>query len=421
MDPNSVVEINETVKWWFIGMGLPAPAAAFGVRVVWLLVVLVAAWVANWIARRVLLVLIRRAVMKSKTTWDNVLLERGVFSRLSHIAPAVVIYAMAPIVFEGFGRAVGFMQVGAGIYMVGVGLLVVNGVLDSMVEIYRTFEFARKMPIKGFLQVLKIVLYVAAVIVVVSLIIDKNPGKLLAGLGAMTAVSMLIFKDAILGLVAGIQLTTNSMVHIGDWIEMSKYGADGDVIDISLTTVKVQNWDKTIATIPTHALVSDSFKNWRGMSESGGRRIKRAINIDMTSVRFCDEAMLEKFKKFQYITDYIEAKREELAKWNADENVDDTELVNGRRLTNIGTFRAYVVAYLRCHPRIHQDMTFLVRHLSPTSKGLPIQIYVFSNDQAWANYEAIQADIFDHILAIIPEFGLRVFQEPTGADFQRMA
>ena len=420
MDPNSVVEMNVAVEDLLVGVGVPEPAAAFSIRLVWFLAVLVAAWVANWIAKRVLLRLVRHAVKKSKTKWDDILVKREVFTRLSHIAPAVVIYLTAPIVFAGFSGAVGFMRAVAGIYMAAVGLMVVNRLLDSLVEIYRTFEFARKMPIKSFVQLVKIIVYASVAIVIVSIVLEKDPTKLLAGLGAMTAVSMLVFKDSILGLVGGIQLTANNMVHIGDWIEMPKYGADGDVIDISLTTVKVQNWDKTIATIPTYALVSDSFKNWRGMSECGGRRIKRAINIDMTSVRFCDEPMLDKFRKFKYITEYIETKRAELAKWNADEHIDDTELVNGRRLTNIGTFRAYVVAYLRCHPKIHQDMTFLVRHLSPTSKGLPIEIYVFSNDQAWSNYEAIQADIFDHILAIIPEFGLRVFQEPTGADFAKM-
>lgn len=421
MDPNSVMEINASVESWLTGIGVPGPIAEFGVRLVWLLVVLVSAWIANWIAKGVLMSLIRRAVKKTKTTWDNILMERGIFTRLSHLVPAIVIYSMAPIVFGGYDRAVSFMQVSAGIYMVGVGILVLNGLLDSIVEIYRTFEFARKMPIKSFLQVVKIVIYVFAAIVVISLILDKNPAKLLAGLGAMTAVLMLIFKDSILGLVGGIQLTANNMVHIGDWIEMSKYGADGDVIDISLTTVKVQNWDKTIATIPTYALITDSFRNWRGMSESGGRRIKRAIYIDMTSVKFCDEEMLAKFAKFQYISDYIQGKKDELAKWNTEEKVDDSQLVNGRRLTNLGTFRAYVAAYLRHHPKIHKDMTFLVRHLQPTSKGLPIQIYVFSNDQAWANYEAIQADIFDHIIAAIPQFELSVFQEPTGADFNRLA
>jgi miniconductance mechanosensitive channel len=231
---------------------------------------------------------------------------------------------------------------------------------------------------------------------------------------------MLIFKDSILGLVAGIQLSTNQMLHIGDWIEMPKYGADGDVIDISLTTLKVQNWDKTITTIPTYALISDYFKNWRGMSESGGRRIKRSINIDVTSIKFCTQEMLDKFKRFKCIREYVERKLEEIDTHNTSEGVDESDLVNGRHLTNIGTFRAYVAAYLRSHPRVHQGMTFLVRHLQPTAEGLPIQIYIFSNDQAWANYEAIQADIFDHILAVVPEFELRVFQNPTGADFQAL-
>jgi miniconductance mechanosensitive channel len=208
------------------------------------------------------------------------------------------------------------------------------------------------------------------------------------------------------------------MVHLGDWIEMAKYGADGDVIDISLTTIKVQNWDKTISTIPAYALISDSFKNWRGMSESGGRRIKRNVTIDMNTIRFCDEAMLEKYKKFQYIKEYIDEKQEEVASWNTDQKVDPSELANGRRLTNIGTFRAYLIAYLKHHPNIHKNMTFLVRHLEPTAQGLPIQIYVFSNDKVWANYEAIQADIFDHVLAVLPEFDLRVYQQPSGVDVQ---
>jgi len=207
-------------------------------------------------------------------------------------------------------------------------------------------------------------------------------------------------------------------VRIGDWIEMPKYGADGDVIDVTLHTVKVQNWDKTITTIPAYALISDSFRNWRGMSESGGRRIKRAVNIDMTSVRFCTDEMLERFEKFQLIGDYIKGKRAEIAEYNAEQGIDTSELVNGRRLTNIGTFRAYMAAYLRSHPNIHNDMTFLIRHLPPGEHGLPIEIYVFSNDQVWANYEAIQADIFDHILAVIPLFDLRVFQRPSGSDLQ---
>jgi miniconductance mechanosensitive channel len=250
----------------------------------------------------------------------------------------------------------------------------------------------------------------------ISIIIDKSVLVLLTGLGALTAIILLIFKDSILGLVAGIQLVANDMVRPGDWIEMPKYGADGDVIQITLNTVKIRNWDKTITTIPTYSLISDSFKNWRGMSESGGRRIKRALPIDMTSVKFCTPEMIDRFSRIAMLRDHIERKTKELREYNERNEIDQSVPVNGRRMTNLGTFRAYLVAYLRAHPKIHQDMTFLVRQLPPSDKGLPLEIYVFSNDQVWANYEAIQADIFDHLLASLPEFELRPFQSPTGDD-----
>jgi miniconductance mechanosensitive channel len=255
---------------------------------------------------------------------------------------------------------------------------------------------------------------------VIGTLMNKSPGALITGLGAVSAIILLIFRDSILGFVAGMQLTFNDMVRRGDWIEMPKYGADGDVIDVTLNTVKVQNWDKTVTMIPTYALVSDSFKNWRGMQDSGGRRIKRAINIDMNSVKFCTEEMIERFSKIQYITEYIREKEEELAEYNEVNKFDTSMLVNGRHMTNIGTFRAYIEAYLHHHPKIRQDMTFLIRHLRPTEHGIPIEIYVFSNDIVWAHYESIQADIFDHILAVIPEFDLRVFQRPSGRDLYRL-
>ena len=241
-----------------------------------------------------------------------------------------------------------------------------------------------------------------------------------SGLGAFTAVLLLIFRDSILGLVAGIQLMSNQMVRIGDWIELPKHHADGDVIDVSLTTVKIRNRDKTISTVPTYALVSESFRNWRGMSESGGRRIKRAVHIDVTSIAFCDAAMLDRFKRIQFITEYVERKRAEVEQHNRESKVDTSVLINGRHLTNIGTFRAYLVAYLRNHRQIRQDTTSLVRQLPVTEHGLPIEIYVFSADQVWANYEAIQADIFDHVLAVLPLFDLRAFQNPTGADVRAL-
>ena len=411
----------DVIKDWLIRLGLGEAAAVFGVRMLAVVAMLAVACIAYIITKKILLRVVKKLVERSKTIWDDILLKQKVFNRFSYFAPALVIYGMAPLVLSGSSAAITTLQLATKIYMVIVGLLVFDSFLNSVVDIYRTFELSHKRPIRGFVQGAKIILFILAGIVILSMIMGKSPTILLGGLGAMMAVIMLIFKDSILGFVAGIQLSANKMIHIGDWIEMPKYGADGDVIDVALTTVKVQNWDKTIATIPTYALISDSFKNWRGMSESGGRRIKRAIYIDMSSVTFCTNQMLQKFKKFKYVSEYLERKIEEIKEHNLAAGVDESELVNGRHLTNIGTFRAYVVAYLRNHPKIHQEMTFLVRHLEPTPNGLPIQIYVFSNDQVWANYEAIQADIFDHILAVIPKFELRIFQNPTGADLQSLA
>lgn len=406
-------------KWGFSAT-LARTCAETLVLLAGVVMVLVLAWLANWITKRLILRLVHRLAKHSKTAWDDALVKYRVFSRLSHLAPGVVIYSAAPILFEGHDTACTGMRTAAALYMIGVTWFVVDAFLNAAVDIYRTYPFAKRIPIRSFVQVFKILLALALFIVTLSTLIGKDPSNLLAGMGAMTAVLLLVFKDSILGFVAGIQLSANRMIHMGDWIEMPKFGADGDVIDISLTTVKVQNWDKTISTIPTYALVSDSFKNWRGMSESGGRRIKRNICIDMNSIRFCDESMLEKFKRFEHLTQYIETRQAEITTWNNEHSIDHSEPINGRRLTNIGVFRAYLVAYLRNHPKIHKYMTFLVRHLESTPQGLPIQIYVFSNDQVWSNFEAIQADIFDHILAVIPEFGLRVYQQPSGADFQSL-
>jgi miniconductance mechanosensitive channel len=306
-------------------------------------------------------------------------------------------------------------------YMVLVVLLVIDALLNALHEIYQKLPVSEGRNIKSFVQVLKIIFYCVAVIFIISIFSVKTPQGLFTGLGAMAAVLMLVFKDTILGFVASIQLSANKMVNVGDWISMPKYNADGDVIDISLNTVKVQNWDKTIATIPTYALVSGSFNNWKGMEESGGRRIKRSINIDMNSVGFLNAEQVEKLGNFYLLKDYIQQKLVEIAEYNKSLNLDEDVVTNGRKMTNLGTFRKYLEEYLQLHPKIHKDMTFLVRHLQPTDKGLPLEIYVFSKDQAWTKYEAIQADIFDHILAIMPEFGLRVFQDPTGGDFQNLA
>ncbi len=299
--------------------------------------------------------------------------------------------------------------------VVSVAMAIVKGVTYAN-ELYERLPTSKNRPIKGFLQVLKIVVLCGAAIILISVLIGESPLLLLSGLGAVTAVLLLVFKDTILSLVASVQLTTNDMLRVGDWIEMQSMNADGDVIDISLHTVKVQNFDKTITTIPTHRLVSDAFRNWRGMSESGGRRIKRSLVLDQNSVRFLNDDEVVDLKKFKMLKSYLANKRAEIADWNAQELTGEDAPVNARRLTNIGTLRAYIIAYLQWHPRIGEGFTLLVRQLPPSPQGLPIEIYCFTDTTDWNTYEGIQADIFDHLLSIIPEFDLRLFQDPTGLD-----
>ena len=307
--------------------------------------------------------------MNNRFKWDNVLVEKKVFQRLSHIVPALIIYFFAGV-FPGIQD---WIQSFAFSYIIIVSIFVIDAFLDSLDEIYRSYEISKEKPIKGYLQVVKIFVYILAGILIISVIIDKSPLILLSGFGALTAILMLIFKDSILGLVAGIQLASNDMIHIGDWIEMPKYGADGDVIDVSLNTVKIQNFDKTITTIPTYTLISDSFKNWRGMQSSGGRRIKRSIHIDTSSISFCSDEMIERFKKIEYLSEYIEAKITDIEKHNKEHNIDPDEIVNGRRLTNIGTFRAYITNYLKGHPKVHKEMIRMVRQLPPRGPGASIR------------------------------------------------
>ncbi|GJL78437.1 MAG: hypothetical protein NPINA01_14260 [Nitrospinaceae bacterium] len=275
-------------------------------------------------------------------------------------------------------------------------------------------------PIRGLIQTVKLISSVLIGLLAISFLMDKSPLILFSGLGALSAVLLLVFKDPILGLVAGIQLSANEMLSIGDWLEMPKYGADGDVIDIALTTVKVQNWDKTITTIPTYALISDSFKNWRGMSEAGGRRIKRSVLIETASIRFLDKELLQRLKKAHLLDIYLEEKIKAIEHANKKPPMDMSIQINGRRLTNVGTFRAYLVSYLKAHPDIHQGLTLMVRQLDPTNEGLPIQIYAFTKTTEWNEYEDIQSDIFDHIFSVLPEFGLRAHEAPTGNDVRSL-
>lgn len=408
----------DTLHRWFTGLGLADSAAAVAVDSAQVIVVLCIAIIANFIVRKILLGVVQRLASHTSTDWDDVLVAHRTFHRLAQLAPAIVIYSLAPAAFE-LPQVVDYAQRGALIYLLLVGVLAVSSALNAANEIYQRFEVARRIPILGYLQVVKLILTLAALIVGISIWIQQSPLLLLSGLGAMTAILLLVFKDTILGLVAGIQLVANDMVRPGDWLEMPKYGADGDVQEITLNVVKIRNWDKTVTTIPTYALISDSFKNWRGMSESGGRRIKRSLLIDISSIKFCPPELLEKLKKIDRLRPFIEQRSAEIAAANSSYGPVDDCPANGRRMTNIGLFRQYTVEYLRSNPAIHKDMTFLVRQLQSTSEGLPLEIYVFSADQRWVQYEGIQGDIFDHLFAVLPLFELRAYQRPAGFDIVR--
>ncbi len=312
---------------------------------------------------------------------------------------------------------IGLVQAVATGFMILTVAMAFSAALDFANEVYNRRPDAGSRPIKGYLQVGKIIVYFASAILIIAALIDKSPLLLLSGLGAMAAVLMLVFKDTILSLVASVQLSSNDMLRVGDWIEMPQLGADGDVIDIALHTVKVQNWDKTITTIPTHRLISESFRNWRGMYEAGGRRIKRSLMIDQNSIRFLDAHEVDRLRRFSLLSDYLAEKEAELAGWNKARAERTRDAVNARRITNIGTFRAYMSAYLRGRGDLSDKLFLLVRQLAPSENGLPLEIYAFTSSTAWADHEVTQADIFDHLIAILPEFGLRLFQQPTGLDF----
>ncbi len=369
-----------------------------------------------FIARRIFLSIIHRASSKSETKWDDVLVEKKFFRYLANLIPAYIVYIITPLVFEDFPKTSGTVQNILLVCMTIFVIMAVNAFLNGVAVIYQDFSVAKTKPIKGYVQIAKIFVFFIGAIVILANLFGKNPLGLLGGLGAFSAVLMLVFKDPILGFVAGIQLSVNKMLMPGDWITMPKFDTDGTVIDIALTTVKVQNWDKSISTIPTYSLITDSFKNWKGMEESEGRRIKRSVNVDIKSIKFCTPQMLEKFSKIEYLTDYVLRTQKELEAYNSSRKVDDSIMVNGRRQTNIGVFRAYLLGYLQNHPDINDDMTFMVRQLQPTEKGLPIEIYVFSKQKEWVKYEALQSDIFDHVLAVISEFDLRIYQNRTGDD-----
>lgn len=406
---------NASLLGFLENLGLSSGVAQFLIDLTWFVIVLLIAYIAYLVAHNVVV----KGFGKVKNSVFSVLRDTGLFRRLSYFVPWFVVRVSYKFIWSEFSGFTDAMQKLMAVLFVFMTVLVLNSILSAGVEFYHRSVKTRAAPITGFVQFIKMGIYLYAIIIGLSILLGKEPTAFLAGLTAASAVLMLVFKDSILGLVAGFQILANNMVKIGDWIEMPKYDADGDVIDITLTTVKVQNWDKTISTIPAYYLITDAVKNWRGMEESGGRRIARSVNIDMHSVKFCSSEMLEQFKKIGYLTEYIEKTEREIETYNKEHHIDNAIVVNGRRQTNLGIFRAYVKNYLINHPRINQNMTLLVRQMPLTEKGIPLQIYCFTNTTAWAEYENIQSDIFDHILATLPYFELSAFQNIGGRDFYR--
>ena len=401
---------------WLIHLGLSNGNAIIVKGIIIVVGLLLLSYIVFKVTQKIIVKLFYEIAKRTETTWDDIMVERRVFHRLAYIAPALLIHALIPTMLIDYHIWSSLLQAALKIYMVFIVIIVLDAFFNTIIDIYQDFELSKFKPIKGYVQISKIILYIISAIIIISILIGQSPMYLLGGLGALSAVLMLIFKDTLLGFVASIQLSSNDMLRPGDWITMNKFGADGVVKDINLTTVKIENFDNTITTIPTYSLISDAFQNWRGMKESGVRRIKRSINIDMRSVNFCTPDLQNKFKKIHLIEEYVITKQSELEAFNKSNNINDSIVVNGRRQTNLGVFRMYIQNYLRDNPNLSNDDTLVVRQLQPTEKGLPIEIYAFSKVLEFAAYEDLIADLFDHILAVVPQFELQIFQNPTSND-----
>lgn len=376
-------------------------------------------WIANFIAVRWMLRAVHSFASLSTNHWDDALVNSGFFSRVANLVPALVMYFGVAAVGVHNSVELVIQRVTLAVVTILVAVAV-SSFLNAVQEIYTRLPELRHRPIKGYLGFVRLVLYLICSIVALSVLMDRSPLIFLSGLGAVSAILLIIFKDTLLSLVASVQISSNGLLRVGDWIEMPDYGADGDVIDVALHTVKIQNWDKTITTVPTYAFISAAFKNWRGMSESNSRRIKRSLFVDVSSIRFLTEQEIESFSQISVLKAYFAEKRADVARYNAQPGINPEVHADIRRLTNIGTLRAYILNYLQNHPKIHQERTLIVRQLSPGPEGVPIEIYCFTNDIVWANYEGIQSDLFDHFLAIAPELGVEIFQNPSGNDLSKL-
>ena len=415
------------IKDFFLFAGFSDINAEIAKSGVLLLFIFILAIIVNLIVRKIVIKSLHKVAKKTSIKFDDYLLEQKVFLYITHLVPAIVIHLLLKYVFDenvkypfDYQEIINFIDSVLELYVYAILWAVAFAFINTLHEIYKNTDIAKRVDIKGFLQLVKVLLSIIFLILIISVLIDKKPGAVLAAFGAVAAALIFVFKDILLGFVAGIQIAANQMVKPGDWISMPDMNADGTVLEIGLTTCKIQNWDKTISTVPTYMLVSKSFANWRGMEETGGRRIKRALYIDASTIKFCDEQMIERFKEFHLLKDYIAQKEKEINEYNEKYGLKKGNSVNARRITNIGTFRKYIEHYLKEHPKIRKDMTVLVRQLQITPNGLPMEIYVFSSDIQWINYEAIQSDIFDHIFAIIHEFDLKLFQNPSGNNFEQV-
>lgn len=408
--------INTLLAQW----GMQTETVGWMERIVIIAIILLIAFLADLICRRIIVEGIKKLTKRTRATWDDLVFNDKVLNNFCHIIPPVLIYILMPLAFPDTPGILAFLLKICMVYIIAVALKFVNVFLGVLFELTNQKKEFRDRPLKGVYQIVQVGLFFVGTILIISILINKSPIHLFAGLGASAAILMLVFKDTIMGFVSGIQLAANDMLRPGDWITMAKYGADGTVIDVSLNTVKVRNWDNTITTIPPYALVSDSFQNWRGMQESDGRRVKRSINIDMNSVRFCTSGMLEEYRTIVLLRDYIDHTEKVVQEYNVEHGLNDDNLVNGRHQTNLGVFRAYLERYIESLPVVSKGLTHMVRQLQPTEKGIPLEIYFFCRDKNWIAYERVQADVFDHILAVIPVFGLQVFQEPSGKDLKEL-
>ncbi|EIA07661.1 mechanosensitive ion channel family protein [Flavobacterium frigoris] len=407
-------------KWFIEDFGLDPMLALYLKLLTLILVLFIICLLSYYLTKIVIVNFVHKIFLKTKVVWDDVLVEKRVFEKMAYLIPAFIIVLVAPYIFGDFPKVIEYAIFLSNIFIIIVIIRSTITLLSVFDEILSHIVILADKPITTYIQVLKIGVYFIGGILVLSLILGKSPFYFLGAMGAMTAILLLIFKDTILGFVASIQMSVYDMVRVGDWISMPKYDADGDVMSINLNTVKVQNWDKTITTIPTYAFITDSFKNWRGMNDSGGRRIKRAVYLKVSSFKFCDEKMLSQFKKYKLIEDYIIEKENDVQKFNSKMFDNEIDSVNNRRMTNIGVFRIYAEKYIMAHPNINGEMTLMVRQLESTSKGLPLEIYCFSSEREWVKYERIVSDIFDHLYTITSEFELEVFEEPTGNDFRSL-